>query len=631
MRLRPVQIEIMLVGVLLCLGFFLRCVRGEFEVVEHFDEGVYASVLWYDDLFGTAWPGREFFAPPGLPLLIELASYLPGLYRTAPFLPGLLLGAATPLLFWWTARFWFGRPAGLFALVISACSEFHVIYSRMALTDVPALSLVLAAVAAGSLAIQRDSRRLAVAAGCICGLAWWIKYTGWLPLAIIASGSGAWWLAEGRKTFCGLRLLVLQLLMGTAALVTFLPCWWSLQSIGGYSAVAANHVGYVAGWSQWSQRLGEQLAFQMQLDGLWGAASAAAALTLAAITAGLSRVRFTWNAGPVSAAENSSGSAWPVVVGLWLRVIPGALGIGLLCLRVHTPVILGCVAIGGLSGMFLWPIRNSSVGAGGGGSAKRSGLAIVPGEASGPGFWLAAAWVAGLLLATPFYQPYSRLMLPLIAGVWLAAAGGVGWWLECQLMAAVMPRQLSGFQRAVQLSGRLLVVGLLMIALGGSLLVPDGNGRPVLVTLDELRGDPVIQDRRDIVRAAGEVSRLCGSLAGEQSERAVLCVYGEPALAWHLSAAGMAAVPVSHLRVEGDGVGTPVFLIFGPNAKRTPGFWEQWQLEEIRFEWLGDVLYEPGRVTLMDLFSAKYLSTHAEALQQRFEVYRVRSSASPRP
>jgi hypothetical protein len=48
----------------------------------------------------------------------------------------------------------------------------------------------------------------------------------------------------------------------------------------------------------------------------------------------------------------------------------------------------------------------------------------------------------------------------------------------------------------------------------------------------------------------------------------------------------------------------------------------------VGFEWLGDVFYRPGAVTLMDLFSPDYLSKHAEAEQQRLEVYRVRNGNS---
>jgi len=673
MQRRTNQIEAVLVTALLCLAAALRSLHGELEVVEHFDEGVYASVLWYDAQFGSPWPGRDYFAPPGLPFLIELASLVPGLQARSPFLPGLVFGVVSPLVFWWLARFWFGRPAGLFVLAISVCSEFHVIYSRMALTDVPALCLVVAAVGAGSLAIHRNSLRWSLAAGFLSGLAWWLKYTGWLPVAIVGSGSLAWWLAEGRSGLRGWRLVSLLMVMTAAAGVTFAPCWWSLQSIGGYSAVAANHAGYLAGWQQWSDRLSEQLAFQMLLDGWCGAASLSSGLALAAVTAGLGQPRFTWNAAlsviPVS-RSTSAGHPWPAVRSLWFRALPVAAGLGLLSLRIHTPVMLGCLALGGLTGLFLWPVLRVSH------QPARSpadrGPALEPGSGRSLGFWLCLAWVSGLLLVTPHYQPYSRLMLPLLAGIWLAAAGGVGWWLECQLLTFGQPQRLTGPHRVTQIASRLLVIGLVTSAVGGSLLVPDGNGNAVLVSPGDLFSNPLFQDRRDIRRAAGEVAGRCvADLAGQgrqqssvpvgtvftasgiledrktqavpefpvdearlRQARAVLCVYGEPALATHLHALGMATVPTGQPTADERSDGTAVFLIFGPNAKRTPGFWEQWQAEEPRFEWVGDVLYQPGQITLMDLFSAEYLSEHAEALQQRFEIYRVRSSDtgnSPRP
>lgn len=655
MRFQAVRVEVLLVTALLCLGGLLRCLQIEFETVEHFDEGVYASVLWYDGLFGSSWPGREYFAPPGLPTLIELTSLLPGLQGLAPFVPGLVFGTLTPLLFWWTARFWFGTAAGLFVLMISTCSEFHITYSRMALTDVPALGLVVASVAAGSFAIHRNSLRAACVAGAICGLGWWIKYTGWLPLAILTSGSLAWWIADGRRTLRGRRLLLLLGLMGSTAGITFLPCWWSLQSIGGYSAVAANHAGYLTNWQQWSNHLSEQLAFQMQMDGFWGAASVAAGMILAAFAAVTRRQRFTWNA---------SSAVKPLL----LRAIPAGICLGLLCLRVRTPIMLGCIAVGGLSGMFLQPVFRTNEKQ----SRSAGGLwtAASPGEAFPIGFWLSLAWVVGLLAATPFYQPYSRLMLPLIAGVWLASAGGISWWLDSQLMALSHQEPRSRLPRTVDFGRRLLIAALLMAAFGSWMLVPDGNGNAAIVTLDDVSGSPIHQDRRDIRRAAFEIAKKCvRQLGGKQQSKpameadtvftpslllerrdteeviseapptpaelqslgTVLYVYGEPALAFHLQSLGLTAVPVAHIAVDAAADEAAVFLIFGPNAGRTPGFWEQWQTEEARFEWVDDVYYRPGPVTLTDLFSAKYLSTHSEALQQRFEVYCVRKAPLAAP
>jgi hypothetical protein len=652
----PAIIEVLAIAGLLCMALFLRIHRWEFETVEHFDEGIYSSVLWYDALFEAPW---------GLPFLIDLFSLVPGVGDRAPFVPSLILGVLSPMLFWWVARIWFGRVAAIFVLAVTACSEFHVIYSRMALTDVPALSLVVASVGVGSLGMQRQSRLLSLGAGVLCGLAWWLKYTGWLPLAILWSGSIAWWLAEGRR-YVSWRGLVLQLCFATgAAVFVFLPCWWLLQASGGYSAVAGNHAAYLVDWREWPERLGQQLAWQMLMDGVWGAGSLAGGFVLAAILATPGQRRFTWNIGSSGGEIPEASAGAGVRLAFWLRSATAALFLGFLSLRVHTPIMLGCLAIGGLAGMFLWPVlrrREGAVLESDMRGRRRGLMSCSPGEAHGPGFWMTTAWCAGLLAATPFYQSFSRLMLPLAAGVWLAAAGGVAWWLECQLVLFLVPRQLQRRRRFLETASRLVVTGLLVFALAAAMFEPDGNGALAAVSLEQLAGSSVFEDRRDIIRAAHEVVDRCGASVREDAGhsvqlnagavftadlllklrstgveelsplspeerrrlRVVLCVYGEPALVWHLQDEGIAAAPVSHLNVTERGDGTPVFLVFGPNAKRTPGFWEQWMVEESRFEWIGDVLYRPGSVTLMDLCSPQYLATHEEARQQRLEVYRVR-------
>jgi hypothetical protein len=399
----------------------------------------------------------------------------------------------------------------------------------------------------------------------------------------------------------------------------------------------------------------------MRMDGVWGAGSLAAGFVLAAILATPVKLRFTWNSDrPGGETAGASG-----LLAFWLRSTAVAVFLGFLSLRVHTPIMLGCMAIGGLAGMFLWPVlRHSEAAAMKSGvrGLRRGWLGCSPGEAHGLGFWITAAWCVGLLAATPFYQSFSRLMLPLAAGVWLAAAGGVAWWLECQLVLFLIPRNLQRRRGLLERAGRYAVTGLLAFALAVAMIEPDGNGAFAAVSLEQLSGISVFEDRRDIIRAAREVADRCGASLREDSGsrmrvdagavftadlllklrsaddeelrvlspeerfslRAVLCVYGEPALVGHLQADGIAAAPVSHLNLARRGDGTPVFLVFGPNAKRTPGFWEQWMAEESRFDWVGDVLYRPGPVTLMDLCSPQYLATHEEARLQRLEVYRVR-------
>ena len=80
--------------------------------VEHFDEGVYASNVY----FGPpefAYPRREMYAPPLLPSLIEVGM-LAGLPpNVAALLPGFLAGCGTMAALWWFGRSWLGPNVGL--------------------------------------------------------------------------------------------------------------------------------------------------------------------------------------------------------------------------------------------------------------------------------------------------------------------------------------------------------------------------------------------------------------------------------------------------------------------------------------------------------------------------------------
>ena len=64
-------------------------------------------------------------------------------------------------------------------------------------------------------------------------------------------------------------------------------------------------------------------------------------------------------------------------------------------------------------------------------------------------------------------------------------------------------------------------------------------------------------------------------------------------------------------------------LALSPVGKRTPGFWEQWMERINRLEPIGNVDYAPSEVTLLDLFSPKWLKEHEEAGVQTIEVHRV--------
>lgn len=660
-----------LVLVVCLAGVLVRFWKPGLEAVEHFDEGVYSSVLWYDGLTGQSWPSREFFAPAGLPFLIELASLLPGGAAMAPFLPSLILGCLTPLAVWCTARQWYGQAAGFFALCVSAGSDYHILYSRTALTDVPTAFFLVLSVGLGTLAVHRASARLAVISGVACGCGWWLKYSGWLPIAILLSGSGAWWLFAGRRTYAFRVLVLIQVLMIGTAFLVFAPYWWSLQSSGGYSAVTSHHGGYLSSFKAWSGNLAEQLAYQFRMDGYVGALT----LGLGCLLAGWSRCssasRSTWN---VEMGHHPSATGNPqqrqAIARLRVRVLLIVFSITVIALRARTPLVLCCVTIGGLAGLYMSPPKSRSramrfvrgLHCGWGTTNDKSGrpghkASIDPSLA----FWVTLAWFTGLLVFTPLYAPYSRLFLPFMMSVWLGAAGAATWWLESNVrLARRVAEGVVVLDRAERFS-RGINSALLAFALLASLLVINPDGSLEVVSRDELFSSRLFQDRRSIRTVAGRIAAACvasadgvdvssrklrsgetftaSSLEFEEPSGPELPIpspeklreipmvvygYGEPALLMNLYQAGLTPLPVSHFQLTPSKSGAVEFLVIGPNAWRTPGFAQEWSLVEHRFEWLGDFEYVPGEISLMDLYSANYLSDQVEPPGQRFELYRIR-------
>lgn len=678
MKFRPSLIESAAVAVFFLIGMLVRLQGLDREAVEHFDEGIYASVLWHDGAFGTPYPARDLYAPPLLPTMIDLSSLLPGMSHAAPFLPSAVLGLFTILALWSLARLWFGKAAGIFIAAVVAMSDFHILYSRMAMTDVPALLWIVGSVYFGTVAIQQKSVRFAILSGFVCGLAWWTKYTGWLPLAILVSGTVLWWSWVGRKQITATRTLTLLTVIVISAITTFLPWWWHLQSQGGYAAVSANHAGYMSGWSGWTNNLAQQLTFQFWLDGPFGAVSLGLGMAAAGVYRWVAAGCSTWNtlaksAGPQTSVVDASPKfmAWKIL----FRFLIAAIALTVIALRIWTPLMLSCLALGGFGGMFLWPVLRRlwlRLNARDLSPTSQGSLPLLPGDLSASatvdpalGLCLTVTWFAGMLLMTPFYYPYSRLFFPLLASVWLAAAGGIAWWLESNI--SVARRVVAGVEQLAPVTwGQRLVSTMLMAAVLSSFFEFNQDGELGLVSESSLMLSPLGRDRSSIVEAAETLADTCvlaargeyqinqasafpvGDLirpeavmesaapspstpgftpADRRKERLVVYVFGEPALCLHLAAAGIMTIPISHPNLsdpDGSEPDVPTFLVIGPNAKRTPGFWEQWMARPHAFQSVRDVRYSPGEVTLLDLFSPKWLSQHPEAASQVMELHRVR-------
>lgn len=184
--------EVGLAGIVTLLGIALRWGALSQVTLAHFDEGIYASNVWFGSESDYAYPARHLYAPPLVPALIELSISLGGATGSAPLLPGLICGCLLVPLVWWVGRQWFGPAAGLIAGTLAALSGPHAYFSRTALTDAPLCLFLTAAVYLGGEWIQRGGSRRWLAAATCAALSWWTKYNGWLPLAIWSSAVVPW-------------------------------------------------------------------------------------------------------------------------------------------------------------------------------------------------------------------------------------------------------------------------------------------------------------------------------------------------------------------------------------------------------------------------------------------------------
>jgi 4-amino-4-deoxy-L-arabinose transferase-like glycosyltransferase len=162
--------------------------------ISHWDAGTYtAGVLGV----GPYSRGESvlFQTPPLVPALFRALFAIAGPSDLLAMSAVAAIGAATVWLLWRAGRSWIGETPALLGAAALASMEFHLLFSRQALTDVPFAFFVLLAVFAFTAAVERGSFALAIAAGAATGAALLTKYHGLLALAIAAA-----WLA-GRMLF----------------------------------------------------------------------------------------------------------------------------------------------------------------------------------------------------------------------------------------------------------------------------------------------------------------------------------------------------------------------------------------------------------------------------------------------
>lgn len=540
-------------------GIVARTFALSLSAVEHFDEGVYASNVWFGPP-DYAYPLQALYAPPLVPALIE-AAMLSGLPpNVAALLPAWLAGSGTLVILWWCVRRWIGPVAALACLALAACCDMHLLLSAAALTDGCLWMWVLLAVAAARHALLSGDLRWAVAAGLASGLAWWTKYNGWLPLAIVlAAAPLAWSVGIGSRALLG-RWLKVAAIMAMVAGMVYIPWLLSLRSIGGYQAVAANHARYVVGLAGWPESVLRHLAQQRQIQSWLSPLGVALAVLLASPTRHPRHAwRIAWH-GLLTAAAGLA--AW------WLGTLP----------------LLAVAAAMGLARTG-WSLHLR--GRGGTRQASPSTQDGTPPHDSQVVTWsLIAAWWLGLLVATPCYTPYARLALGWIMASWLATG----------LTVADQP---STDDRALFTRPLGWIFGAFLAAVAVSI--------GVLYSLQVIDPQALMPSYLPRLSVRDTARQLVQALPSSPAR--VVYVYGDPALFFQLRAAGeplvvpVAVVPAQPAEIQGQPV--PTYLVVSSYAQRDPAFQRLWPEHAGQWQLVWQHVWRPSALVWLDWEDAR--------------------------
>ncbi len=529
--------------------------------VEHFDEGVYASNFWFG---GYPYPAQHLYAPPLLPAMIEwsmIIASLCGFTPTGfvPMIPCLIAGIATIPSIWWVGRRWFGPSAGLVSAWLVATSDFHACYSRAALTDVPVCLFVLwsvyfvwqALVKAApscapfgergkvkSLSVGPVPWREILLAGGFAGLAWWTKYNGWLPLAIGLAGGAFWQLLTPRCDRQIWRTGIIWILVAATAGFVWSPVLWSLQKQSGYAAVAANHRQYVVGLKGWRDSALKQLEHVGMYENGIGMFTEAA----------------VWMARNNAHRNGYQDRNFSEIIGALASIGQQAVSAGF-DFRLLSAFAMEVGNLFNRCAVFMHPLTLLIASA----VALRLKLRFDSPAPPRIAACLLAVWLAGMTIATPFYYPYPRLVLPWLFAIWLGVGLAVQFWRnrnrpDLASSAGQAPAHWSP-HRIEWVIVVWVVVNCLMRSVQGT--------------------SHALSDRSHLADVAQRFSKTINEELSRRgpSRDAIVLVWGEPAMVFGLNANGQKNVsPVQNLDALGQHSPLPTFAVFGEQSRSSPQF-----------------------------------------------------------
>lgn len=553
---------------LLGVAFLLRAWHPGNMAVEHFDEGVYASNFFSAHL-DFRYPNSHLYAPPLFPAILEWTLILTGGAPHSVMWVNVFMGTAMVAAIWWFTRLISNDTAAFAAGTLAALNDFFIQYSRTALTDTPVTCFIILAVGSGMIALRGGNSLVLVASAIFTSLAWWTKYNGWLPLAILGAGLGGWIIVDRPKPAEWLPCVGRFIVIGLGAFFFWLPCLWGLQEFGGYTSVAQNHAGYVVGMAGWWDSLVRQLEVQTH----YGERIPVATL-LACVAASLSI-----SASNKTLFLKTSDQRRPVI----LLMITASIA---LVSRLDF-LFLVAVACWGVANLF---------------QLARS-CPTSPATASKLPRWMLLAWICGLMVASPLYRPYPRLLLPLVTALVISAGIGIG--SVAGSMAGV-PKCAEDRRLNFSYIGLLILIGTF-----------------ILMSFRT----PVYQDRTALKSIAQVIPEEMAthSLGTSTEIDAVVYVVGEPGLYYHLASShasrlNFIAQPASNLAAltpKPNAPPLPTFIAIGPHSPVEMALLAE---QTNRATLIREFPYRPSDLVLLDEVPPAELE---ENRQRRIQLWKV--------
>ncbi len=233
----------------------------------HFDEGSYAMAGHWLATWGEEGAAIQAGHAPALfPVLVGLAFALLGSYDTVAIGVSAAAGSLTAGLVFWIGRRWFGTTVAVVAALFLSVCEYHLIFSRMALTDTLFTLLFWGALAALFEAWRRPASPWVLVAGVLVGLCWNAKYHGFMPLAIAALWTVGCQLQHTRLRLRPMAEALRSSRLLRAAMVAgllFLPWAAAVELTVGYRSILAGQISHVQGIEGFSRSTPSILGFYL--------------------------------------------------------------------------------------------------------------------------------------------------------------------------------------------------------------------------------------------------------------------------------------------------------------------------------------------------------------------------------